>query len=209
MLSSSIRRAVRTTSSTVPFPSVLLPTAIVGGSGSPASAKNGSLLEEHRRRAQHQRRYSSSSKPPVPPNDGSRPIDTSSSSSQAPAKSGVNSAKQKREGGKNNKDEHGRKVSAKSRQASSSSFLNLPSVPSTQDTPMQGKTTTVWDEQKKFSWDYANRMLQIFTSPRSSHSTAPSPSAPPCLPQATMTPSTQSLSRNPCPREGEPMCSTH
>ncbi|OKL62031.1 hypothetical protein UA08_02252 [Talaromyces atroroseus] len=133
MLSSSIRRAVRTTSSTVPFPNVLLPTT-----ANVAGVKSGLLLGEHNRRAQHQRRYSSSSKPPVPPNDGSRPIDTSSSSSQAPAKNGVSnkSAAQKREGGKNSNKEHGRKAPSKSRRAYST-FLNLPSVPSTQDMPMQ------------------------------------------------------------------------
>lgn len=139
MLSSSIRRAVRTTSSTVPFPSVLLPTT-ASVVGSPASAKSGLAFEEHRRRAraQHQRRYSSSSKPPVPPNDGSRPIDTSSSSSQTPAKGGVSNktAEQKRKN--SSSKEHGRKASAKSRQAPSP-YLNLPSVPSTQDTPMQGR----------------------------------------------------------------------
>jgi hypothetical protein len=135
MLSSSIRRAVRTTSSTVPFPSVL-PTASVAG------VKSSLLVGEQRRRVQHQRRYSSSSKPPVPPNDGSRPIDTSSSS-QTPAKDGVNSkSAQKREGGKNK--EHGRKASAKSRQASST-FLNLPSVPSTQDLPMQGMIALLYE----------------------------------------------------------------
>ncbi|KAI7970784.1 hypothetical protein EIK77_007964 [Talaromyces pinophilus] len=135
MLSSSLRRAVRTTTSShsataaiITFPNLLAPSA------STTNNSNNSATRQRRGAAQHQRRYSSSSKPPVPPNDGSRPIDASSSSQQAPANP---SAERKV------KESHGRKAGAgaagdatKSRQGSAA-LLNLPSVPSTQDTPIE------------------------------------------------------------------------
>ncbi|KAL1964126.1 hypothetical protein VTN77DRAFT_7214 [Rasamsonia byssochlamydoides] len=107
MLSSSIRRVVRTSAVSL---SSVTPSVSVGASS------NG-LLSPATQRAP-QRRYSSS-KPPVPPNDGSRRIDASS---QAPAK-GVNPAGEKRAAKRKGKD-------SKSNQHPA--FLNLPSVPSTQ-----------------------------------------------------------------------------
>lgn len=137
MLSSSLRRAVRTTTSSssatsaiVAFPSLLVPT----------TSTTTATTRQRRGAAQHQRRYSSSSKPPVPPNDGSRPIDASSSSQQAPANPSA---------GRKVKESQGRKAAAgdvtKSKQ-SSATFLNLPSVPSTQDTPIEGLPLNIKEE---------------------------------------------------------------
>lgn len=159
MLSTSLRRAVRTTttnSSSIPFPAILPSVSAV------ASAKNSFVTATNRRQgAQHQRRYSSS-KPPVPPNDGSHPIDTSSSS-QTPAKGGVNNGNKSagKSASDKAKDSHGRKAS-KSRQAPAP-FLNLPSVPSTQDTPMQGES---WRYTRKlfFFFNLANITLFRYTS---------------------------------------------
>ncbi|EEA19927.1 hypothetical protein TMatcc_010071 [Talaromyces marneffei ATCC 18224] len=134
MLASSLRRAMRTTTSShsasaaiVAFPNLLVPTTTSITTSSRATRRRGAAQ-------QHQRRYSSSSsKPPVPPNDGSRPIDASSSQ-QAPANPSA---------GRKVKESQGRKAGAgaagdvtKSRQ-SSAALLNLPSVPSTQDTPVE------------------------------------------------------------------------
>lgn len=147
MLASSLRRAMRTTTSShsasaaiVAFPNLLVPTTTSITTSSRATRRRGAAQ-------QHQRRYSSSSsKPPVPPNDGSRPIDASSSQ-QAPANPSA---------GRKVKESQGRKAGAgaagdvtKSRQ-SSAALLNLPSVPSTQDTPVEGLSPES-KGKKKFS----------------------------------------------------------
>ncbi|EED14384.1 conserved hypothetical protein [Talaromyces stipitatus ATCC 10500] len=132
MLSSSLRRAVRTTTSSssstiVPFPNFLIPTTTTAISNTAGAAGFG------RRGGASQRRYSSSSKPPVPPNDGSRPIE----SSQTPANPSAARKVKDAEGRKDAGGGSGAIGVVKSRQGSSAALLNLPSVPSTQHTPLE------------------------------------------------------------------------
>ncbi|EEH33385.1 hypothetical protein PAAG_04435 [Paracoccidioides lutzii Pb01] len=120
MFSSSARFVARS-SPVIAIPTTVRPSSIViiaSSSGLTCTRTN-------------QRRYSSS-KPPVPPSDGSRGIDASS---QTPAK-GVNPSKkegsEKCEGKtvKRRNDKDASNVFSKSK--NNGSFLNLPSVPSTQ-----------------------------------------------------------------------------
>lgn len=126
MLSSALRRAVRTSTA---FPSIVLPSSV--GICAPAN----SVLNTTTQRRAHQRRLSSS-KPPAPPSDGSRPFDTSSP--QTATGKGVGPAERDSEQRKTAKRKGKDSSSNNARNNHSSAFLNVPSVPSTHHLSPQG-----------------------------------------------------------------------
>ncbi|KAL1960450.1 hypothetical protein VTO42DRAFT_7749 [Malbranchea cinnamomea] len=112
MFTSSMRRVARPPAGTLPTSTTRPSSAVI------ASATPGFVTTRTQ-----QRRYSSS-KPPVPPSDGSRGIDASS---QTPAK-GVSPSNAEKRDGKSSR----RRGKDNGKNSKNDTFLNLPSVPSTQ-----------------------------------------------------------------------------